>query len=166
MRGRLTGACEPGLDSDTSGSCSSATSALFLTPWGGVTGLTFFSPLKRRGGFPLTAVSSLVSELLFRSQEARCSDRQGWVGSVEYPLSLPREAIGNALPRLTINHFLSEIKLLCKRSKTEKTEAGASLGIASWGGFLCRERRMEFLYLRNSEELFTSSCLLLNIAVY
>lgn len=85
---------------------------------------------------------------------------------MEYPLSLPREAIGNALPRLTINHFLSKIKLLCKRSKTGKTEAGASLGIASWGGFLCRERRMEFLYLRNSEELFTSSCLLLNIAVY
>lgn len=43
------------------------------------------------------------------------------------------------------------VKLPSKRSKTGKTETGASLDSVSWGGFLSSERRMEFLDLRNSE---------------
>lgn len=44
------------------GSCRcTAPQGFHLTPWGGVTGLTFFFFLRKGKGFPLTAVSTPVS---------------------------------------------------------------------------------------------------------
>ena len=79
LRGRLTGAREPSLDSGSWGSCPAPPPQGFNLLRGDVTALTFFFfPSCKKVRFPWTAVTPPTSWMTISDRNSRHSDRGGW----------------------------------------------------------------------------------------